>query len=476
MEKYLDKLSELLEHGIKEVEQLNLDYYFDNVNEHIFFDILNKNDSWNKVFHNIDEHYQSNKFLATHDPSICNNISKLIAAILNTKNKPKKVLLLPLIVHLDNRLLLTQYLINQGFFTSILDNIFSLLEKFSLSTNIPVLDLHWEAESFRKYQTGIKYKNIADIYNFVSAFERGRNFIPNSFINICVFILSQLSPRKAVELVENQDDTLSVIQLIANLPTKNKLQLANASKNQLLKFEVVREVVYFQKTSVPLCKVEHELILNIILSFSKDTKFWAQFLEFYLEYPLRSPLLFLPLGNVLSQLNEKNLDAFVSAIRISEYNSLDCKQALNACFNNIQDEKTKISIAKKVLSKWELFIEEYHGYLNRLLTTNVIDIIIYHTTNNLNKKEVESALVSNIEAIHEISNRWFKSELEQTAFFYKKMSKIFIYGMAVEKYKFNKFKESISVILNECIACNKDGHQCEKNTHDLFSEYILKKT
>ena len=474
MEEYVTKLSKLLERNPQGVESINLDYYFDSVNERNFLEILGNNDLWNKVFYKVEKHYNSNKFLAPHDESVCDNIFKLIVAIQNTEDKQQKVLLLLLIVYLDDTLLLTQHLIHKGFFTNVLDKIFSILGNINLNASISTSDLHWESEMFKKYQSGIKNNNIVDIYGFIFAYERGYNFIPDSFINVCMLSLSQLSTKKATELLEDKNNVLLMRQLIIGLPNEIKLQLANCSNNQLLKFEALREVVYFQRTARSLSYKEQGFISDIILSFSDDDIFWAQFLTFYLEYPSRAPLLFQPLGNVLNQLNEKHWRTFASKVHISKYNDPDSKQALNIFFNDIQDEKASTMVSKMVFQEWEIFIDNHSGFLNNILTTDVIDIVIYHIINNLSKKEVESTLMANLDIIHEINNRWFKSELEQTALFYKSMSKIFVYGMAIEKHSLNKFKKLILVTLNECTACNKGGHQYENNTCDLFNKYILK--
>jgi len=72
-----------------------------------------------------------------------------------------------------------------------------------------------------------------------------------------------------------------------------------------------------------------------------------------------------------------------------------------------------------------------------------------------------------------MNNKWFKNISEQNNFFYKQLSKLFVYGYCLDKYNLTELKETIATILknNNCL---KREYLCtSKSTIQLFEEYVL---
>jgi len=475
MEEYLNILSEALKKPLLKVEADYLSVYFEIIHKDNYEQILTSNDDWNQAFDAIDKQYQIDRYKIHHTP-IENNLRKMISAIALISSQEQKWLLMPLIVHLDDKHIFFQYLIAKPFFNDLNENIIGVLDAVTITGNLHgVSELHWEADAFRNYEAGIVERNIRNIYDFIQLFERGNGFIPSSFITLCVFVLYRNSFESLVQILEKKHDVLTIIHLINGLSVSEKLKVACVSKNIILHFEALRETVYFQKGRKSFDVEEQDLIVNLIVELSKNREMWVQFLEFYLEYPLRSPLLFKPLGVALSQLSQDKIESFIVTIKIDKYVDNESKSSLNTCFSNISDGSIQELIAKEIFERWLLFIENYDGYINSMLMSNVIDINMHYVTSSLEKSVVISSLEASINTIKELNNQWFRSEQEQVNQFYKYISKLFVYSIAIEKYELMELKAEVIAILDSNLEVKYESNQNVKTTCELFADVRLRR-
>ena len=80
-----------------------------------------------------------------------------------------------------------------------------------------------------------------------------------------------------------------------------------------------------------------------------------------------------------------------------------------------------------------------------ILITNAINIVIEHVISFANKKEI------NLENINEINNQLFNNGDKQRQYvlnkdyFYKQISKLFVYMFAVDKSKPNPYKKELQI-------------------------------
>lgn len=473
MEKYLEILSKILKEPLKKVEDSYLDAYFEIVEEYGQQEIINNNDTWNKAFSKIEHQYCIGKYQVVHDENMKVAFVQVISAILSVKKSEQKIKLIPLIAYIDTKHIFYNFLIEKGFLNNVSKILIEILSNIDMHFNTDnISNLHWEKESFNSYKAAIKNKNIASIFYFVYRYEKNHTFYPDTYVSFIVYTLFRLSFKELLRILDAQKDVVTMLHLVYELPMRDKLKLAKYSNNIIFKFEVLRQVVYFKYgdyCAISLKEDEEIIIKNIIIEFSEGD-IWQQFLKFYLEYPLRSPLLFKPLGLSISELGYSKIDNVINAIKINKHTGQDCKKALNICFNNIEERKQNY-IAKKIFKRWLGFVDDYDGYMNTVLLTEVVDIAREYVVRNMDKVEIKNLADSSINNIKEINNRWFAGETEQKSYFYKQVSKLFVLFFAKDRVNLNtKFVQSL-LEDNLYLRFEANTHT-EKTTAQLFSEYV----
>ena len=73
----------------------------------------------------------------------------------------------------------------------------------------------------------------------------------------------------------------------------------------------------------------------------------------------------------------------------------------------------------------------------------------------------------------EIDNVWFKDRSEKTNYFYKQMSKLFVYAFVLDKYELHNIKEKISIICSKNQTLKKEQGYQAKTTLQLFETHII---
>lgn len=405
---------------------------------------------------------------------------KLIQAIIQTKEYKNKIKLIPLIVYLNSNRVFYDYLYTIDFFKN-----FREIKEYFIGTvtdsgvnidlkNIP--QYHWENEAYNKYEVGIKNLEFKKIYSFVESVERGIGYRNDIFFDFLVFISYKLFFDDFLELINNKKDTFEVIHLIDILSVDEILYSADKSTNILLKFEAIRKAVYFKNNNHScsnLLKDEQELLCNIILEFSNQEKFWQQFLDYYLVYPSRNPQLFKSMAKAIEKMDNDNIDILVQKIKIDKYINDDSRFGLNSCFLTIENDDLQKSILEKLFARWERFIDENDEYFGSIILTDILDLLIVYIREFINKEKLISKIKATLLNLAEIDNKWFKNSSEQSNYLYKEMSKLFVYGFALDKYKLVELKREISFFCNHNLVLQRESKQDKKTSLQLFNEYIL---
>ena len=407
---------------------------------------------------------------------------ELVHAIIKTKDKKDKIKLIPLIVYLDIQNILYYHLDSIKYFLDFLelkDYFVNTVIDSGVSVNLDNISRnHWERESYEKYLYGLKNLKFNKIYNFVEAYERGMGYMFDNYYDFLVLITYRLFFDDLVSIINNKKDTFEIIHLTHTLSIEEILTLATYSNNMLLKFEAIRKSVYFQTNNtycLNLLKNEQELLSNIIFEFSKDTHLWQGFLEFYLIYPLRNPQLFKPLSKVIDSLETDKVDMLIQSIKINQYISDDSKEALNSCFLQIENNVMQEYCLELLFSIWSEFIDDSADDFLGLILTDIIDIVIVYVRDFLDKNIINKNVKEILYKLDEIDNRWFKNSNEKRNYFYKQMSKLFVYGFAFEKYEMNELKDRVKAICDNSIELQTEFKHDEKSTLQWFDKYVLKR-
>jgi hypothetical protein len=405
----------------------------------------------------------------------------LVQSIIQTKDKKEKIKLIPLIVYLDTQNILYDYLDSIDFFldlSELKDYFVNTVRESGININLDDIPKnHWERESYDKYIFGLKNLEFNKIYNFVEVYERGMGYRFDIYFDFLVFITYRLFFNDLIEIINERKDTFGIIYLTHNLSTEEILTLATHSHNILLKFEAIRKSVYFKSNnqySSNLLKNEQKLLQNIILDFSKENHLWQEFLKFYLVYPLRNPQLFKPLSEVVNLLKKDKINMLIESIKIDQYISDDSRTALNSCFLGIKNEDSQKYCLERLFVRWEKFIDTSDNYFLGIVLTDILDMVIVYVREFLDKNVIIENVEEVIYELDEINNKWFKDSSEKTNYFYKQMSKLFVYGFAFEKYELNELRNRVKDICINCIELQIESHHDKKTTLQLFNEYILK--
>lgn len=432
---------------------------------------------FDSIYEDMEQIYEIKKYSIPYDESSTKIYEKLIFSVINTSDKKKILKHIPLIIYLDVENILYNYLFKNNYFDNFLEiKDFLIGNLKDCNINIDTKNIsknHWESEAFENYKKGLEEKDFNKIYNFIEAVQR-RNFMYEPYIDFVSFIVVKMFFNDFVNILDNTDNVFKINYVLSKLEVKDKLLLANKTKNILVKFDVIRSSVYFQSNNHFL-KDENELISNVILFLTQNKKVWEDFLKYFMIYPSRNPQLFLPLSEVLNQSQYDVIDIFIDTVKINQYFDENSKDALNNCILKIKNDEIQEYIMQKLFIRWKDFIDNYEDYIGNLFLTDVMDIVISYVREFLSKEVIEKEIKQLIFNIEEIENKWFKNSSEQKNYLYKQLSKLFVYGFALEKYKLINLRNKIKYLLQNIENDLRSEYTNKtKTTMQLFNEYILK--
>ena len=476
MEKQINQfITQILESNTSKIDDSFLDKYYE------LFDTkkyLGKD--FDSIYEDMETAYNIKKYSIPYDDNSTAIYKQLVLSVVNIFDNKKRLKVIPLIVYLDIENILYTYLYENNYFdcfTEIKNFFIGTLKDSSVSTDTKNISRHhWESEAYESYKQGLEQKDFTQIYNFVEAVQRG-NFMYEPYIDFLSFVSVKMFFDHFVDVLNSVNDVFKIKYLLNNLSTKEKLLLANETKNILVKFDAIRSSVYFQSTHQScsnLLKDDNELISKIMLSLTEDKQVWKDFLQYFLIYPSRNPQLFLPLAYVLSQSNDDILDIFIDTVKINQYFDEDSKEALNNSILKIEDDEIQKYIMEKIFTKWKDFIDSYEDYMGNLFLTDVIDIAIVYVREFLPKEVIEKEIARLILNIEEIDNHWFKDSSEQGNYLYKQLSKLFVFGISLEKHSLDDLKNEIKLLLQNIENdLRREYTHKTKSTMQLFNEYIV---
>jgi hypothetical protein len=401
----------------------------------------------------------------------------LLLAVISEKNKKKKIQLIPLIIYLDENRFLYDYLHKIKYFDKFVYDIKDFfigalnggIVEFS-STN-SISDYHHEKELFKSYKLGIENLNFNQIYKFIDGVEKGIGHKFDKYLDFLTIVTYKYFFEDLLEIVNNKKDLIDILYLINILNIEELLHLSLKSNNYLLKFESIRKSIYFKSNNfycLNLLSSERVLLTNIIIEFSKKEQIWKQFLNFYFEFPSRNTQLFRPMSNAILEIDKNCISELTKVIKIEKYSNSDSKIALNSLILNIKNDEIQKEILDTLFYRWNNFVDSYDDYLGSILLTDVIDIVVSHTIGFVDKESIIKNINNSLSNIEEINNIWFKNKIKETNYFYKQISKLFVYSFAVEKYKLYELRRQIALTCKNNTILQKES---QKTTLQLFKEY-----
>ena len=390
--------------------------------------------------------------------------------ISKTEDLKLKIKLMPLILFLGEEY--WKYFMKMNFFDDIhltlLDDFKSLSFKINFNKRN---ELSYTYESQQDMIKGIENKDFKTIACFDINPTMG-NYQYNHFI---YFVANRFFFDEYCQALDKKDDFTFLLLLIGLKYDEKEgfnkiLKISNyISKNKtILQIKLLEDILPHSDD-----EENEDFICKAIMDFSINLELWQQFISFYLEYPSRYPRLFKPLSKAIVQLNEKNINLLLHGIRINKFTSNESQKALVNCFLNIKNNDVQKYCLETLSIRWINFIDSYSDYFGRIVLTDITDLAIVYISEFQDKnviiQEVE-LILSNLE---EIDNKWFVNRLEYSNYFYKLMTKLFVYGFAVKKHNLYILKERISFICSKSPVLKHENGYHNKTTSQLFQEYII---
>lgn len=447
MEIHVDFLSEYIQSEDFTHESIGFEsIYLKIIDKSNLFDSLGNNILYYTIFHEIEEQYKINK--SNHHERYKFEIfaKRFISHIVNNCKSKEIIKFLPIIIYIDEKNLLLNYLIEKKFIEPIENHINQVISEFRIDVSINASELNWESKSYENYKTGIKNFDLHKIYNFIEAVERGRDFHPNAMLNLYTYCLLKISPEVLATHLLYKKDTITLIELTDRFSIHEKLYIANKSSNPFLKIEALRQSTYMRNNNIQcfiLYKEEENLVKNLIIDISKNNKTWKGFLDFFMEYPSRSPLTFNSLASANDFIGEEKSLEIIEHIKFSQHFNFDEKTSLNFFFFNIRSEKEE-KIYSEIYKKWTLYVENFSEYTNKMIITSSVDVVSAYINKYVEKESSSETIQSIINELDEIDNNWYRSDTERTSLMYKYITKLFVFSEAANPEQKNKIRHLLS--------------------------------
>lgn len=379
-------------------------------------------------------------------------LEKFIISILKVNDNAQKIKLILLLTYLDNKMDFIKYLLKQGFFDFLKNDkkfFIDFFQNYRLYINKQDLHEHsYEFALYQSYQNGLDIKDFNSIYDFVDGYFAGCNSYltlqHNIYIGYTAYIYFKILKIYFIQMLDKCNDIFQIKSFIHHCNIDELLLIAMESSNMLVKFEIVKNLLYINPNDLKL-KNKNE-IDDILLSFTKEEQIWDNFLRFYLKFPQNSSVLIFYLTHIFDKndLSKYIKDIFVKNIIINQYGNIENDKILIDCILNIKNKNNKKYILQAIFDRWEKYIEQSTDYITDITTfINITPLICYYVGNFLDKKEIIDKVKYYTKEMREIENKWFANSLEQHKYFFKLLYPFFVYNSYLNDEKINKKVEEL---------------------------------
>lgn len=304
-----------------------------------------------------------------------------------------------------------------------------LLVRIDITTGMPKNIPEYDNESkelhnFKQYENTFSFNKI---YHFVEMTERGIGTAPDIPIEVAKRIcIPKMKIEDLLEVLKNKK-LMGIIWIIDSMTLDQIAQLLCESNiTEYVCFECLRKLIYSQKeveeVAVFLPEIEtgiKKLVDNIVA--------WREVLTFYMGFPSRSPLFFMAMGNVMSDLSRDALLEIAERIVLNDSDRAEETAILSDCFQRAETSKTSCEVnnaMKRVYERWLAFVEGKHESLLDIVKTRAWGIVNLYVRNNFSEDERNKLVAEEQDSLDQLGQEWFASKSEMQIEYYRRLTKL----------------------------------------------------
>lgn len=464
MEKYVDILKEILDKEVDKASENYLDNYIQIAKGYKIDELTNYQRKVDELIDKFREAYKFNRDLCCDNEDERNKLEMIIFEIERyfIEENNNILYLIPLIICIDCecdllRKVNSLYELNDFSKEQIKEKLSRFELNIELKDNLP--DFDFQKILYNNYKEGLEKMDFERIYEFIDALDRNGRCYVNYFISICGIMLFKEVEDEFIDIVDGKKDLITIKPLIELLDQKDKLDLAYKSNNILVKFEILRQVLYFNKKAID--EISINKVSNVILNFTDDLELWEKFIKFYFNYPIRSPNFFKSLSLILCKLNKDKLDILCDNLILDKYDNIEKIKIINSCFTykNLANPILKDNI-KNIYTKWLEYVKNYKDFTNKIIYTDVIEIVIFYVCNYMPVNVFDEEYENCINLIKEINNVWYRDKSERITSLHKQLTILLVLGYrkTIDERReiYKELKENIFINENIIKVFNKN--------------------
>ena len=192
----------------------------------------------------------------------------------------------------------------------------------------------WEREVVEKFRIADAEGNWAAIGNSVRAFEH--QVFPYVLQIQSARCLLRCGMRYLVDALANVHQTVFAMQLASALSVDERLRLAATSDNPYVQFGSLYQTLSGRFAAQRLSIEEQQSLTDLLVKVANDGPRWLAWMHVFNGYPVRYPVLQVPLGHALAHVPDAAVNGYVETIVLAAQAPranaiLECLNAFREC-------------------------------------------------------------------------------------------------------------------------------------------------
>lgn len=216
----------------------------------------------------------------------------------------------------------------------------------------------WEAEAVAAFQTADSNRDWVAIAEGWRMLDNPLLF--NGFQSLAVRWLYRFRKDRLIEAAAAISQTPVAFLLAHALRSEERLTLATESENPFVQFACLYETLNENRRVSRVSPAEELLICSILTATATDPPRWQAWMEVFNKYPLRFPVLQIPLGRALAEVTDAACEAYVNSINL--WPSRVGQDTSRLCVAECLREFRKAGTAARQATLWTLAFKRWKDW------------------------------------------------------------------------------------------------------------------